>query len=580
MFDQYTAFKFLKRVGRSPLFWLGGPLLLYAWAIPGPFVFDDLNLLRKTERYIGGDRDRLDLFRFAPTDEDWLTMRSRGTYPWWSPDEHRIDFQRPLAEWSFWLDVKVFGRNPIGPRIESLALFLIALILVHQLFRSVEADPLRAGVATFFLGVSQCLAQPVTFISNRSDLFVLIGVALAAAAYFRLGRRPRLSTAIVGLAGFVFALLSKEPAVALAGVIVGHALIASRRQVDASARAAQCGYAAAIAMAAVGYVIWYLRTSQAGAGAMDADRFLSMGRHFLLYADVWAIGLPIAILPYTLADLTLVATIAGAISWMAIARIVHRQWRNRRPDVLFFALWILAFIAPALLTIPESRALSIATVGWAWLLAGLLLPNESTDRPAGAPSIWTRQWFLAVNGIVSICCGIGTIYLMQHFELQSRDQLRRVVTSLDTPLEDGNTLVILEAESPYELICAGDRLAVVSQRNAVHAIFLTLAGADATLTSIGQREFLIRGTAPRLFDTPTHRLTLGNGYRPQVGDAFPLAQMTFEIAELNDAGNVTAIRLRIHDDADLSTIKTYPRGLFSDPIKPTAPQRTPPVESP
>lgn len=564
MFNQYSAFKFLRRVGAHPLFWLGVPLLLYAWAIPGPFVFDDLNLLRKTERYIAGQRDRLDLFRFAATDEDWKTMRSRGTYPWWAPEDRRIDFQRPVAEWSFWLDVKLFGRHPAGPRIESLALFLIGLMLAHRLFRGAEPDALRAGLATFFLGISQCLAQPAAFISNRSDLFVLIGVAIAGAAYFRLAIRPSILTAVGGIAGFVFALLSKEPAVAFAGVVAVHALFATRLKRVPSISRPQRWYAAGIAICAAIYLAWYFQISQGGAGPIDADRLVTIARNMALYATVWVIGLPVAILPHVATGITLLATGAGVLCWLAIGRLVHRQWRDGRPGVLFFLLWSLAFIAPALLTIPESRALSIATVGWAWLLTGLLMPNEKQSHKTRDPSIWTRQWFLATNGIVSVCCGIGTIYMMSQFEQHARAELKHIVESLDRPLEDGDTLVMLEADSPFELICAGDRLALVSHHHDVSAVYLTLQGADAKVTRVGPREFLIRGTAPGLFDTPAHRLTLGAGYQPSIGDTFELADFSLEVAELDDADAVTALRLTIHDDVDLSRLKTYPNDLFDN----------------
>ncbi|MCB9851691.1 MAG: hypothetical protein H6819_01245 [Phycisphaerales bacterium] len=566
MFNRFTAFKFLKSVGHRPIFWLGGPILLYLWTIPGPFVFDDLNLLRKTERFIEGKRDRLELFRFAPTDEDWLTMRSRGTYPWWSPDSRRIDFQRPIAEWSFWLDVKLFGRNPIGPRIESLGLFAVALLLVYRLFLSAGTDSLRAGLGTFFLGISQCLAQPVAFVSNRSDLFVLIGIALAGHAYFRLNRHASPARGIVGLAGFVLALLAKEPAVAFAGVVVIHALATSRRRAEFPASPAQRWYATAVASTAAIYLFWYMQSSHGTLGELDAAWLMARLRSLTLYPCVWVIGLPIAILPQLPESATSCAIAAGIVCWMAMAFVIFRQWRNGRRGILFFALWALAFMAPALLTIPESRAISIATVGWAWILVGILMPDESSASQIGRPSIWTRQWFLATNGIVSVCCCIGTLYMMQRYELDARDHLRRIVEQLDAPLNDGDCLVVLEADTPFELICAGDRLSVVTNRQDVRTIFLTMRGADASVIVDGPRTSMIRGAAPQLFDTPAHRLTLGAGYRPHIGDTFELADFSFEVANLNDKGEVVALRLRIHDDADVSRLRTFPANLFGQSL--------------
>lgn len=564
MFDQYTAFKVLRRVAHSPMFWLGGPLLLYAWTIPGPFVFDDLNLLRKTEQFNKGERSELDLFSFAPTHEDWMTMRSRGTYPWWAPENHRIDFQRPVAQWSFWLDVKLFGRNPIGPRIESLALFLIALVLVHRMFRCIEADSVRAGLATFLLGISQCLAQPVAFISNRSDLFVLIGLAMAGASYSQLGKRKSLATATAGMIGYVFAMLSKEPAVAFAAVVVGHAILSPRLRSITTITGAQKWYAGAIALAAMSYLVWYVQTSEGSAGAFDLERIASIGRSFLVYATVWGIGIPIAILPQLSPTVGWIVATAGVACWLAIVWIVQRQWHERRTGIVFFALWTLAFVAPALLTIPESRALSIATVGWAWLLAGLLMPRNIDETANHVPSIWIRQWFLAANGIVSVCCVIGTLYLMNHYESAARERLQAIARSFDAPLSDGDTVIILAAESPFELICAGDRMSDIADGRDVRTIFLSLQAASAQVHRVSSREYTMTGEAPALFDTPTHRLTLGENYQPKIGDSFELKDFTLEVAALNDAGEVTSLRMTIHPDVNLDTLRFFPAERFGD----------------
>ena len=154
-------------------------MLLYSWSVTGPFAFDDLHLLLKAERYLRGESARPDLFRFADSPAAWQALRDRGTVPWWFPADQRVAFFRPLAEWSFTLDVAIFGRAAVGHRLVSLFWFAVALWAVQRLFCAAGATPARAGAATLLLGVSQTLAQPATFICNRSDLLVIVGTALA-----------------------------------------------------------------------------------------------------------------------------------------------------------------------------------------------------------------------------------------------------------------------------------------------------------------------------------------------------------------------------------------------------------------
>lgn len=560
MFNRFTAFRFLRRYGHHPLLWLGLPLTIYLWAIPGPFVFDDLNLALKTEDYIEGVRDRLDLFRFAPTRDDWMAMRSRGTYPWWSPPERRIDFFRPLAERSFWLDMRLFGRNPVWPRIESLLLFAIVLILVNRLYRTVELDATRAGVATALLGVSQCLALPVVFLSNRSDLFVLIGVSLTTIAYLRRESSREALWFVIGIFGLVFALASKEPAVAVAGVIAAHwffVRFVGDREKGAPRRTA---FVLTVFLIAAAYLTWYFSTrfgvvTNGADHANQLNSIINKLKRLLLYGSVWFGGVPIHALPNLGKSITPLVVGIGFVGWLAIAWIAIRQLREGRPGTRFFSLWIAAFLLPALLTIPEPRALSIATVGWAYLLVGFLMPYVPPvdDRKL----IWTRQWFLAVNGIVSVCCGIGTILVMNGEERAARNRIDRISKIVAPPLHDGDTLMILAAESPYELICAGGRLAWMTGLNDVSTIYLSLANADATIEAEADGAWLVRGTAPYLLDSPTHRLTLGADYAPRIGDRFELNQMTVTIAELDEQGRVTSLRVDLNPKFDPSRLRLY-----------------------
>src|SRR5438105_2251593 len=90
-------FAFLERHGGKARLWWLGPLLLHAWTLTLPFVFDDLHLLLKAERYWQGRCSDAGLFRFAPDEQSWRAFRSRGAEPWWAHEETRIDFLRPLA---------------------------------------------------------------------------------------------------------------------------------------------------------------------------------------------------------------------------------------------------------------------------------------------------------------------------------------------------------------------------------------------------------------------------------------------------------------------------------------------------
>lgn len=565
-------FELLAKAAPRQAVWLGLPLLLYAWTVTGPFVGDDLNLLLKAERYIHGESDRLDLFRFAPTDEAWRQVRDRGTWPWWSPERKRIDFFRPLAELSFYLDVCLFGRNAAGHRLVSLGWFALALVCLHRLYATASRDPVRAGVATLFFGISQAVTAPVTFISSRSDLLVLVGVTLACWAYWRAGqpggsnppaasRRP--NWWLVGLAtvGFTFALLAKEIAVALAGVIVAHELLARWRRFPFPGTRTRVAIGIAVFVLAVAYLGYYAAsrpwTFGLGEYATSGPSLLSNAPLSApLYLAVWALGFPIGVLLLAKAGYIVAVGVAGAIAALVVGWYLRRTVRGDRAAA-FFGLWTTMFFLPALLTIPEARALSLATAGWAYLLAGLL----TRSRQDAAAPLWLRHWLLMANGGLGIVCAIGAVLFANHVEQQARNSLRGYIAAFETPLQDGDVVIVAEPHSPLELVCAGDRLEFMTGRRDVALAYLTVADTGAKFEREDAHTLLLSAPGESLFGSPMHRLILGDDWKPTVGDQFRLTNFTAEIAEVSDRGVVTALRFSFEQPLASPRLHFYPPDL-------------------
>ncbi len=566
VFDATSAFRILRRIAGYRMFWLGGPLLLTVWSLGGPFLFDDIPLLLKCERYIDGDVQHLDLFRFAANEADWQRMRDRGTYPWWAPEQHRIDFFRPLAEWAFYLDVRLFDRYAPGHRLVSFLWFALALICVHRLARLVsDGDSTRAGLTAFFFGISQTVTQPATFICNRNDLLVIVGVTIAASCYWSAGRRPRRWLIPVAALAFIGAVLSKESGVALAGILVLFAWIDRRSgSITPRGRINQRILTATILLIAIIYVSYYLgtRASQfdmATAGAGTAATIIKAIQNAALYTAVWTAGFPISILIRSAEGPILVVTVVGLVGVVIVSRPLYRSVRGNRGSH-FFLLWAGLFMLPALLVHPESRALSIATIGWAYLLAGILVP-DSEDRPAG--SIWLRQWLLAVNGIVSVCCAVGIILVSNRMETDARDRMLDYIQAQPRAIADGDALIVVEASSEFELLCAGDRLELLTNKKDVSVAFLTIPGAGAKVSSEDDHTLLLTSDSTQLFDSPTHRLTLGPAWKPRIGHTFKLRDFQVEIADLRKDGTVRALRVRLDDPLDAPRLHFHPQDLFA-----------------
>lgn len=543
----------------------------------------------KAERYLAAESTDPSLFRFAPDADAWRRLRRTGSYPWWSPADGRADFFRPLAEAAFYLDMKLFGRRAWAHRMMSLVVLVAALVLLHRLFRRMGVDPLRAGLATMMFGVSQAAAQPATFISNRSDLFVLIGVCIAAYAFASLiaptaAPKPARAGSAVALAGlgFAAALLSKEIAVGWAGTIV---LFEIWRRIRGDKTPQPRLLAAMLALTLVflaAYVAYYVST-RAGAGSRTA-LLAGAPKSGVFYLSLWLLGAPINLLTDRGLD-TIIPLAFGCLVTLVLIAPHVRRMLAADSTARFFLCWAIAFGAIALLTAPEARALCLATPGWAYFLAHLLLPKESTatngPRP---PSLMLRHHLLFSNGGIGMAAAVGIVVVSMQAERQAQSHIQTCVASLDTPLRDGDTLIVPAPEIDLEWLAAGDRLQFLTGRRDVALHFLHAADArskiarvdahtlrvaldqDATDRAWNECSWLYRYWMPKpsLLDSALAARMLGAGWTPQVGVRFDLPDFTVEITGVKD-NQITELNFRFArplDDPSLhiATGKSSPRG--------------------
>jgi hypothetical protein len=559
-----TPFRWLRNAAGHTAFWLGLPILLYLPTVTGPFAFDDLSLVLQAERYARGESERLGLFRFAPTDEAWRALRDRGTFPWWSPARLRIDFFRPLAEWSFYLDMRLFGRNAAGHRAVSLAWFAMALLCVHRLFRAACGDSARAGAATFFFGISQTAAQPATFICNRSDLLVIVGASLAAWAYWSAADRPRRIFVLIAAAGFTLALLSKEMAIGLAGVIMLHELIVRRLRIPLAGTPVHGVMALVLAGLAAAYLAYFVGTRPwllGASGNADLNNLSILARAprtIPLYLAVWTIGFPISVLFQASSGLVVIVGAAGVLFAIIVARHIAKTSQNDRA-ILFFSLWAIIFLLLGLMTFTEPRVLCVATVGWSYLLSGLLTPSTE-DRPAPP---WLRHWLLATSGTVSLICAVGSVIMQGRFENQLRASLRDCIAAQNPPLRNGDALIVAEAGTDLELILMPERLEFMTGLRDVSLTYMTLPGAGAGIRREGDSTLVLTSATSDLLDAAIYNLTLGRPEKRLPHQTFDTRDFTAEIGEVAVDGRIASLIFHFKEPLESQRLHYCPPSLAS-----------------
>jgi hypothetical protein len=136
----------------------------------------------------------------------------------------------PLRDFSYWLDLALFGLSPAAFRLHNILLYLLCCLGVFgttynlwQHFRSGQsADaPWVAAIVTALFAIHPAHVEAVVWVSGRKDvlsgMFAMLSLWLATQAKRQPLLSPRYATA--SLLIFVAATLSKATAVAMAPVI-------------------------------------------------------------------------------------------------------------------------------------------------------------------------------------------------------------------------------------------------------------------------------------------------------------------------------------------------------------------------
>jgi hypothetical protein len=136
----------------------------------------------------------------------------------------------PLREFSYWLEMNLFGMKPSAFRLDNIILFLLCLPLVYgttwwlwRYFRPTDATsaPWAAATVTALFALHPSHVEAVVWISGRKDvlstLFSLLALWFAMSAKRDQGLSMPYATAT--LLALLAAMLSKASAVAVAPVI-------------------------------------------------------------------------------------------------------------------------------------------------------------------------------------------------------------------------------------------------------------------------------------------------------------------------------------------------------------------------
>jgi hypothetical protein len=353
-------------------------------------------------RLAGFEPAPFDLFVFASGQpEQRRHLMEVGLFAWWTAEDFRLAFWRPLSSLSHRLDHRLWPESALLAHAHSLVWFAALLVLVGILYRRLHT-PGVAHLALLLYALDDARGVVVGWVSNRNAMIAAVLGVAALWAHDR-WRRDRSGAGRVLAPGlFALALLAGESALAVTAYLFAYAVFLDRG--PAPRRLLRLWPFAAVT------VVWLIAYQLQGYGATGGGIYLSPLDDPLRFLGALVERLPVLLLAQAggfVSDFWLMLPPSARLAvWgLAVAVLGLAIWLLRplwrlSPVSRFWSLGALLAAIPVSATFPMDRLLVFVGLGAMATLAMLL--STSFEAVPGPSPAWHRARRLVVPVLVVV----------------------------------------------------------------------------------------------------------------------------------------------------------------------------------
>jgi hypothetical protein len=552
--------------------WLASPRIRYHVAAATmvvllPTLWSGLTLDDFGQRLIVEQRQiagagRLALFRLISPDADVrAAMKELGVYAWWLGSNTKIDYFRPLAAITHFVDYSLWPQSAWLMHLENLAWYAALVVACGALYRRFFPVAWVAGLATVCYALDYSHAAPVAWIANRNALMSALFGVLAVIAHDGWRRQGRRALAFAEPVLLALALFSAESGIAILGYTFAYALC-----IDRGTRLQR---ALSVAPSALVTVAWRVAYTALGHGVaysgIMADPFVNPKA----FATMATQSIPTQIAGALFALQTdLVMDKSWALAVVAVAAtallgsigLALSSWLKRDATARFFAAGMVMSALPLGSTIPTDRYLFWVELGALGLIAKLA---EAVLEPVGHTSLgglprWICGAALVGHGVISpLFFGLRAAGPA----LVQQDADRIAATLPDDPATARETVVVLNA--PLDMMGAMLPILRIARHGVVpaHLYFLYVGTDDLTVSRVNRNTLDVRSELGWMHDIGD-RASRATPF--QLGEVADLARMHAEIRGLTPEGRPDDVRFSFPselEDPSLTFMVWGPHGL-------------------
>ncbi len=139
--------------------------------------------------------------------------------PWWSDEQIKIKFWRPLSAFTHWLDYQLWPNSPQLMHLHSVLWYSLLCFLVLTFFKRVVSFPLALMIAVIFTLDFNHFAN-LSWLANRNSLITACFTLLSLTQYLHWRQQSSIHHFFISLLCFIAALLAGEAGITLLAFII------------------------------------------------------------------------------------------------------------------------------------------------------------------------------------------------------------------------------------------------------------------------------------------------------------------------------------------------------------------------
>ncbi|MBX3183925.1 MAG: hypothetical protein KIT72_07370 [Polyangiaceae bacterium] len=156
-------------------------------------------------------------------------LKDFGTVPWFTLQDYKVAFFRPLASLTHFIDYRYFPDQPWLAHLHSIGWYVLLIFAVTRVYRRLHSVTWLAALAALLYAWDDAHAHPVSWLANRNAIMATLFGVLTLWAHDVWRRPAGASRPVRWLAGVLapiclaLGLLAGEYAVGALGYLVAHA---------------------------------------------------------------------------------------------------------------------------------------------------------------------------------------------------------------------------------------------------------------------------------------------------------------------------------------------------------------------